>query len=238
MHKHVKKYLLSWFPSLPSYQRFNKRLNDWEELFPLLLSRVIQSADLTMTDTGTSLGDSMPIIVASAKRGNIAKTAPEYCNKGCCASKDTYYYGVKLHTLAFRRPDHLPLPQQVIISQASTHDLTVMRPYLQNQPGQHFVLDKAYCDQALAQYMEEILFAQLLTPNKKQKGQTEQAADRLWNTMISHVRQPIESLFSWIEQKTSIQSAAKVRSNQGLKLHLFGKLTAAMIAFVFPCFNY
>ena len=237
MHKHIKKYLLSWFPGLPSYQRFNKRLNELGEIFPLLLNDVMDSANLTMTDWQTSLGDSMPVVVASAKRSSSAKSASMCCNKGYCASKDMYYYGVKVHSLAFRRPGRLPLLEQVIVSRASDHDLTIMRPYLHKRPNRRFVLDKAYCDQQLAQHLEEKLSSELLTPNKKKKGEPEQAADRLWNTMVSRVRQPIESLFNWIEEKTSIQTASKVRSAQGLKVHIFGKLTAAMIAFVFPIFN-
>lgn len=41
------------------------------------------------------------------------------------------------------------------------------------------------------------------------------------------VRQPIEFLFNWIEQKTGIQQASKVRSYRGLLVHIFGRLAAA-----------
>ena len=43
------------------------------------------------------------------------------------------------------------------------------------------------------------------------------------------VRQPIEALFAWVNEKTGIQSASKVRSEEGLKLHLLGKIAAALI---------
>ncbi|MCI5219795.1 MAG: hypothetical protein D3914_11570, partial [Candidatus Electrothrix sp. LOE2] len=46
----------------------------------------------------------------------------------------------------------------------------------------------------------------------------------------------IESLFNWIEEKTGIQTASKVRSTQGLLVHVFGKLAAAMLMLT-PAFN-
>lgn len=43
------------------------------------------------------------------------------------------------------------------------------------------------------------------------------------------MRQPIESLFSWIDEKTGIQQASKGRSCQGLLVHVFGRLAGAML---------
>lgn len=69
----------------------------------------------------------------------------------------------------------------------------------------------------------------LYTPVKKGKGQEFlDAADQLWSTAVSHVRQPIESFFNWVEAKTGIQIASKVRSFNGLLVHVFGKLAAAL----------
>ncbi len=50
---------------------------------------------------------------------------------------------------------------------------------------------------------------------------------------VSKVRQPIESLFNWIHEKTNIQKASKVRSYKGLMVHIFGRLAAAMFMLVF-----
>ena len=67
------------------------------------------------------------------------------------------------------------------------------------------------------------------TPIKKQKGQTRlDSADKLYSTAVSRIRQPIEALFAWIEQKSGIESAGKVRSYAGLLVHVFGRLA--------PCF--
>ncbi|MEM6265544.1 MAG: hypothetical protein AAGI38_23785, partial [Bacteroidota bacterium] len=60
---------------------------------------------------------------------------------------------------------------------------------------------------------------------------------RLISTSVSRVRQPIESFLNWIDQKTDIPSASKVRSTQGLSVHVFGKLAAAMFFLCFDLFN-
>ncbi|PSQ75421.1 MAG: hypothetical protein BRD33_04190 [Bacteroidetes bacterium QH_6_63_17] len=55
------------------------------------------------------------------------------------------------------------------------------------------------------------------------------AADKLFSEAVSRIRQPIESLFNWTGEKTGIQRASKVRWYQGLLVHAFGRLAAAML---------
>ena len=52
-------------------------------------------------------------------------------------------------------------------------------------------------------------------------------------TAVSVVRQPIESLFNWLIEKTDFQRASKVRSTKGLIVHVFGKIAAAFIYLIF-----
>lgn len=80
----------------------------------------------------------------------------------------------------------------------------------------------------------------MLTPVKAVKGQPEsvkmrnKAADGLFSTAVSKVRQPIESLFNWLIEKTDIQRASKVRSLKGLLVHVFGRIAAAFFYLVNP----
>ena len=55
----------------------------------------------------------------------------------------------------------------------------------------------------------------------------------LFSCAVSRVRQPIESFFNWLNEKTKIQRAMKVRSTAGLLIHLFGKLSIAFINLIF-----
>lgn len=52
--------------------------------------------------------------------------------------------------------------------------------------------------------------------------------DSLYSTAVSKIRQPIESLNAWIEEKVYIHMASKVRPYIGLMVHIFGKLAVAM----------
>ena len=78
-----------------------------------------------------------------------------------------------------------------------------------------------------------------MTPIKGAKGECQEikkrdkAADDLFSVAVSRIRQPIESLFNWLIQKTDIQRASKVRSSKGLLVHIFGKIASAFINLIF-----
>ena len=61
----------------------------------------------------------------------------------------------------------------------------------------------------------------------------DKAVNDLFSIAVSRVRQPIESLFNWLIQKTDIQKASKVRSSKGLLIHIFGKIASAFINLIF-----
>jgi hypothetical protein len=79
----------------------------------------------------------------------------------------------------------------------------------------------------------------MLTPIKEVKGMPENLKQRdnpyndLFSTAVSRIRQPIESLFNWLIDKTDIQRASKVRSTNGLLVHVFGRIVAAFIFLIF-----
>ena len=79
----------------------------------------------------------------------------------------------------------------------------------------------------------------MLTPVKAIKGeetiitQREKAAKDLFSTAVSKVRHPIESFFNWLNEKTNIQRAMKVRSTSELLVHTMGKIAIAFIYLIF-----
>ena len=73
----------------------------------------------------------------------------------------------------------------------------------------------------------------LITPRKKPKGKELTEAESYYNRLVRRIRQPIESLFNWIEEKTGIQRASKVRSTDALMIHCWGKLAVAFFLLVF-----
>lgn len=142
IYNYTCNHLREWFPHLPSYVAFVQRLNRFESLFPMLIELILKDFSESDIAQQIRLIDTMPIILANAKRSSSAKVANQFANKGYCSSK-----GI--------------------------------------------------------------------------------------STSVSKIRQPIESLFNWIQEKTKIQIASKVRSYQGLMVHVFGKLAAAMFILVF-----
>jgi hypothetical protein len=63
--------------------------------------------------------------------------------------------------------------------------------------------------------------------------QIDKAANDLFSTAVSRIRQPIEALFNWLIEKTDVQRASKVRSTKGLIVHLFGRIAAVYIFLIF-----
>lgn len=74
---------------------------------------------------------------------------------------------------------------------------------------------------------------EILTPVKWIKGESEQekhhkqAYNDLFSNVVSKVRQPIESFFNWLNEKTNIQRAIKVRVIARLPVHTMGKIAIA-----------
>ena len=139
-----------------------------------------------------------------------------------------------MHLLALRRPGTLPVPDYIGLSPGADNDLTVLRSILPRLRDCEVYGDKIYADAELAERLLREQNVRLYTPIKKKKGQKELAlTDRVYSKIVSGVRQPVESLFNWLEEKTGIEVASKVRSYKGLMVHVFGRLAAAMFMLAF-----
>ncbi len=182
--------------------------------------------------------DSFPIITCNGKRKG--KVARELTDKTYNSTKNLWYYGVKLHTLNFYNKGTLPYPESIVISKASESDLTIFKKNWAKIKDRKFFGDKIYCNEEFFENLFSENNSTMLTPIKGIKGKTEElkqrdyAYEKLFSKDVSTIRQPIESFFNWINEKTKIQNASKVRSTNGLIVHLFGKLTAC---FLKPIFN-
>lgn len=237
IHRFANEYLRDWFPDLGSYAAFNNRLNRLSEAFKQLLAPLLEQYMPEDCYFDQSLLDSMPIITCSGRR--TPKVATEIIDKGICASKGLYYHGLKLHALAFRTKNKLPFPEQLLITPASVSDLTVFKQAWSDIPDRCFFGDKIYFNREFFHELEKKNKSVMLTPVKAVKGQAEvlkqwdKAANDLFSRAVSKVRQPIESFFNWLIEKTDFQKASKVRSTKGLMVHVFGKMAAAFINLIF-----
>jgi hypothetical protein len=142
IHRFASEYLHSWFPKLGSYVAFSNRLNRLSETFRKLVTSLITEYCPDDCFLDQSLLDSMPIITCSGKRSG--KVAKDITDKGYCSTKSMYYYGVKLHALAFRREKTIPFPEEILITPASVNDLTVFKEAWTNKENRCFFGDKIY----------------------------------------------------------------------------------------------
>lgn len=237
IHEYMVQHFKAWFPNLPAYQTFNYRLNHLSEALKVivyeLLTQINKSCKYHFEED--CLIDSMPIMLAVRGRSYRAKVAVEVAAQSYCASKEMWYHGVKLHLLARRQNRSLAKPEMLKITAATEHDLRVLQEFAEKIVGNVFA-DKAYQDETTERAFKEQGVI-ICTPDKKKKNTQvyEVGKSGLWSRFVSSIRQPIESLFNWINEKTEIQKGSKIRSSNGLLVHCYGKLATA---FFFLRFNY
>lgn len=225
-HDHLKK---EFFKTLGNYKSFVARINRLSDVFCLISQSLIDKKELGFNDHQKII-DSLPIILASAKRSSNAKVANDLADKGFCASKNMYFYGVKLHCLNSVQEGSIPFPSFAGLAPASFNDNFMFKQVSQNINNCRVFADKAYCDEGHKTLLKTQQNVELITPYKSLKGYKDFEGSNAYSTWVSTWRQPIESFFNWLIQKTDIQNASKVRSSAGLKSHVFGRfLTAVFI---------
>lgn len=238
IYQFAANYLKDWFPKLPSYVAFNTRLNRLHEAFKVLSEFLVEEFIPSECSNEFFLLDSMPIVTCSGKRQ--AKVANEITDKSFCSTKNLWYFGLKLHAMNRYNPGTLPFPESIVISKASENDLNIFKENWSSIEVASFFGDKIYSDESYFDALYNEKGSVMFTPIKEVKGkptilkQMDRAYKDLFSKAVSTIRQPIESFFNWLNEKTTIQNASKVRSTNGLLVHMYGKLAAC---FLTPLFN-
>ena len=228
-HKYVRRHLMEWFPHFPKYSAYIDRINRLDDFLCALTYRFSRYLPYHTVQQFSQVIDSMPIMMAKRNNSYRAKVAPELASRTWHPVKEMYYYGVKVHAIGFVRPGTLPLPGALFVTTASQHDLPAMRPLAEDIHFGRFIGDKAYSDTTLNVQLEE-QGAELITPIKRNRNDPPLTLfQNAYNTLVSKLRQPIESFFNWVEAAVKIENASKVRSAKGLKIHLWGKLAVAIL---------
>lgn len=232
IHRLIDKYWRHYFPKLPSYQSFVARLNLLEQTFQTIGGYLQHMLEANREPEIDRIIDSMPVMLAAGGHAYTARVAREVADRGYCASKKIYFHGVRLHTIARRRSATLPLPDQIWLREGSVHDLRSAREQELYLPHSSLIGDRAFPDPTFQAHLKEQQTT-LYAPRKKTKGKELSKIEKYYNRLVSKFRQPIESFFNWLIDKTAIQRAGTVRSTEGLMIHCWGKLTFAMFLLVF-----
>ena len=230
VYDYADRHLRERFPNLPGYHAYVQRLCKVADVFPALLEKYCIRP---LPEAPAGLADSMPVILARQGRRFLAKAAPEQADSGYRPAWKLYCYGVKIRLIGDQRIGTLPDARYIGVTPAGTNDGKAFEQVSPVLPYREVYGDKAY--EYLAHDSDILLLDfDVLTPVKKQKGQEVlDSSERLLSSAVSRIRQPIESLFNWIEEKTGIEYAAKARSYQGQLVHVFGRLAAAMFLWNF-----
>lgn len=231
IYEFTNHYWRAHFPHLPSYQAFCRRLNLLENHFQALLGGLLAQLQESAEEVRAldHLIDSMPVILAQGSKSKRARVARQIASTGFCATKQMHFHGVRLHLIANRQPARLPRPTHLWLERANTHDLTALRTQSAIPENINLFGDKAYASRPFKQLLREERAVNLLTPLKKPKGGELSAPQKHYNKLVSKIRQPIESFFKWLIDKTDIQRASTVRSTDGLLIHCLGKLSFALL---------
>ena len=229
IYNYTKEHLSDWFPKLPSYQAFNRRLTRLAPALQALAGVWMEEVAVNAGTEESYVTDSLPVALAKRTRSRYAKVAREMCDIGYNSTKKEYYYGVKLHVFATRHTKTLPAACSMMISPASQHDLPVAKQTMTDFHPIHggtLYADKAYIDEDWEITLRDEHHVHILTPLKKRK--TDFKGGNAFSTFVSSLRQQIECFFAWLQNNTGIQVASKVRSSAGLLVHIFGKIASSI----------
>jgi uncharacterized protein YycO len=119
------------------------------------------------------------------------------------------------------------------------NDLTVFKQAWSTKVNRCFFDDKIYQNKEFFAEFEKDKKSVMVTPIKAVKGERKEIINRdkasndLYSKAILWTRQPIESFFNWLIQKTDTQKASKVRYSKELLVHIFGKIVVAFIYLIF-----
>ncbi len=232
MHRFIDKYWRHFFPRLPAYQTFVARLNLLEQTFQTIGGYVNELLAKNRTPEIDHLIDSMPVLLAAGAHAYTARVARDVADVGYGSSKRIYFHGVRLHTIAQRRDGTLPVPAKIWLREGSCHDLRSVSEQAIDLPNSSLIGDKAFLDARFAAALNQQQTT-LYAVRKKPKGKELSATAKYYNRLVSRLRQPIESFFKWLIDKTDIQRAGRVRSTEGLMIHCLGKLTFAFYLLAF-----
>ena len=229
-YKYLKSHYHSWFPFLPCYEIYNRKLNKFSDAIRYIFKIIVRKYGTN--NKRYILIDTEPIEVCQPQHSQHSKAAQPFVTKGYCAAKKKYYIGAKLQVVAQARYNKLPFPFEFDLATASLHDLDIAKTTLPNSGFEQVKLysDLAYIDSQFQLDLFNEKGIQIITPVKKKKGRPPLSLfEKAYNSIHASIRQPIDTLFAWINDLTGIQNASYVRSVQGLFYHVSIKMLAAVI---------
>lgn len=194
-----------------SESRFIRRLNQIDpQIFRGLFSVMTNTFKAANADNQYAI-DSFPVPVCSNIRMYRCKIYRNKDYHGYCASKNEYFYGVRVHMVVTKNGE----PVEFIIEPGSTSDIIAAQLFQFNLPkGSKIHADKGYTDYGFEDHLEFTKQIHLLVRRKEN-------AKRPDRGMCKRIRRQVESSFSVIVSNFARKIHATTAFGFELKIALF-----------------
>jgi hypothetical protein len=99
IYQYVRQHWPEWFPTLPSYQAFNRRLNELVGSFEQLIGNTLSAGVEQLAPSADRLIDSMPVMLAKGARSGRSRRQRVLCQQGeLLLRRQTACYRFAAHT--------------------------------------------------------------------------------------------------------------------------------------------
>lgn len=217
--RYLTKHHGDVFTTLPERSWFNRKC---KKLRPIC-ERLQRELAERLSGTCTKIVDSTPIPVVKRYRGAYSPCFPRgiHTNYGYCASKQEYYYGVKLSLFM----SSAGVVTNLGIHPANTADINAAKAVLESMNSERLILigDKGYYDGELRTTLKNRQ-GRLVVPDKKRhhKFNTKEDKELLCQRSI------VETVNAQLKEHLRLEETL-AQSYQGLLTRIWG----ALLAFTF-----
>ena len=157
-----------YMPKMVSESRFNRRLHKIPEELWMSLFQILAEIHTQVNSANEYIVDSCPVPVCNnlrIRRNHIYRLKSHRPNeyRGYCASKRTYFYGLKIHLVVTSSGK----PVEVMFTPDSTGDMPGLRSLLLDLPPKsELYADKGYTDYQFEDNLEELTQIELIAARK------------------------------------------------------------------------
>jgi len=184
-HSFVKANLFHGKP-FPERSRYHRCCRQLTQVIKRIRNELVQKSP---EDTNYSIIDSVPLPLCRNARIPRVRKMKDIADRGYCASKKEYYYGLKGSFQVTAEG----FVTNYVISKASTHDVKVTEELIEPYPHSYILADKGYVSLPLRDQLKENLGVHLLA---QPKSNSKRPFSKSLSKLVSSKRKQIETLFS------------------------------------------
>ncbi|MFT8744509.1 MAG: IS982 family transposase [Lentilactobacillus hilgardii] len=200
--------LVSWGITVPERSRYNRRCRDLVLIMKFMRVTLLRQWVPPVT---YEIIDSAPITLAATRRSNQAKVLTGFANKGYNATKQTYYYGFKLHAVMANQGYFLAWE----LTPASLDDRKAAEELLLTAPARQVLADGGYLSQPLKDRLATTFGIHLWTPLRKNMA----AQTTVDTGFLKNQRRHIETNFNNLDTVGHFEHPG-IRTMSGLESRL------------------